>query len=229
MFRAAETSIMCANYTVYTYSKNQDTSYPLVWSRVEGCPPRLSSEVQPAPHWANRAGEWWRIKRVERRDYPAYSSQPYPGRGNHVIMCEWIRRGSPCISVLIATLTLQFWPALISLIWVFTSHFSHETQTLHRINLLRVEAPQNYTLYQGLPHWQNIPAKHPEGNVFCYHLSSGNDGLFKGHRSLIHSPNIFIERFISARHGARPWAYRSGKGDLVSASWSSQCAREAGY
>lgn len=30
MFRAAETAIMCENYTVYTYSKNQDTSYPLV-------------------------------------------------------------------------------------------------------------------------------------------------------------------------------------------------------
>lgn len=159
MFRAAETAIMCENYTVYTYSKNQDTSYPLVWSRMEGCPPRLSSEVQPAPHWANPAGERWRIERVERRDYPAYSSQPYQGQGNHVIMCEWFRRGSPCISVLIATFTLQFWPALISLFWVFTSHFSHKTQTLHRINLLRVEAPSELYSVSGIATLAKYPCQ----------------------------------------------------------------------
>lgn len=88
-FSAAETLILCENYTVYTHSKSRDMSVPLVWSREKTGSPRLSSNVQSAPHLPSPTGRQGRcIERAERRDYPACFSQPSQGQGHHVIMCE---------------------------------------------------------------------------------------------------------------------------------------------
>lgn len=55
---------------------------------VKRCSPRLSPEVQGTPHLPSPTGLRGHTERVERRDHPACSSQPYQGQGHHVIMCE---------------------------------------------------------------------------------------------------------------------------------------------
>lgn len=150
MFRVAETLTTCENCIVHTYSTTRHMRSPLVWGRVKDRSPRSSCRVQSAPCLPSPAGERRRTEWMERRDCPADFSQPYQGQGNHVIMCEWIRRGGPGISALPATFTLRFQPALIFLCWAFTSRFSHDTQNPHLTNLLRVEVPSELDSVPGI-------------------------------------------------------------------------------
>lgn len=163
------------------------------------CSPRLSPGVQSAPHLPIPAGRRGRIERVERRDYPACFSQPYQGQGHHVIMCEWIRRGSPGISVLISTFTLQYQPALIFLFWDLTGHFSHETWNLHRIDLLRVQAPSEVYAVPGVATSIKYPRQTSEGQCLLLpFFFSGNDGLIWA-QDRTHSSSIFNWALIKCK------------------------------
>lgn len=184
--RVADTPTTCENCFVYTYSMNRDMQYPrleAVWRMLPG----LSSEVQGPPHWSSAASRRGRIERVERRDYPAYLRQPYQGQGNHVIMCEWIRRGSLGISVLISTFTFPFQPARLFLFWVFISHFLHETQNLSLINLLRVEAPSEFYSGPEIATSIKYPCQTSKTQCFLLPFSPGNDvSLWEPDHSFIH-------------------------------------------
>ena len=153
---------------------------------VKRCSPRLSSEVQGTPHLPSPAGLRGHTEHVERRDYPARFSQPYQGQGHHVIMCEWIRRGSPGISVLVSTFTLRNQPALIFLFCVFTGHFSRDSEPPSSWFAKSRSLLGSIFCSRG-GYIDKIP-KLPKGSVFCYRSSfSGNHG----HR-IMHS---FIKYF----------------------------------
>lgn len=160
-----------------------------------GCSQGYHPEVQRAPYSSSLAGERGHIEWVERRDYHAYFSWHDRGQGNHVIMCEWIRRGSPDISVLISTFTLQSQPAAMFLFWVFTSHFPRTTHHLYLINLLRVEAPSKLYLVPEIASWTVYPCQTSERKCLrCHFSSSVNNDLFNTNQ-ITHS---FIKHFYWA-------------------------------